>query len=160
MQPLSPLTSPSFLCFCLSPPSLCSTEDDQKGERRHFSDPLLVFLSHSSFFLRQRIQLTPFLLPFLSLPWINFPSFFSPLFHVSLSCSLWHVNSPFLLHCPLRCFPNSWSLSGAAWLGPSLSLLHSHQERHSTSELCLLLTTTTRGVITKCCWNHWLVTDC
>lgn len=53
---VSPLTSLSFLCFCLSRPFLCSTEDDQEGERRHFSDPLLVFSQSVLIFQIQHIS--------------------------------------------------------------------------------------------------------
>lgn len=61
-----------------------------------------------------------------------------------------------LLPALLRSFPDSWSRSGAAWLGPSLSSPPSRP--HWDSELCLLSTTTTRRQ--NSCWTPSGFTDC
>lgn len=149
---------PSFLCFCLS--SSCFTEDSQKGERCHvlFLWPLISFtllLLLLSIFHDLLIYTVWYLLSLpllLSLFTFTSPSFspmlldpfifLLPLLSVCMSVLLFNAAVPPC--CPLRCFPNFWSLSGAAWPCPPLSFLHSHQERRWDSELCPPSTTTTR----------------
>lgn len=169
---VSPLTSPCFLLFCLSSslpssPALQKTVRKVRGAASCFSDPVPAGLKHPALF--------PFLLlsPPSPLPVTGLFSFvWSPHIYLSFcsslqtsgsfsrclparqSCSLF--NSPVPPCCPLRCFPNFWSRSGVAWLGPSLSSLRSHQERHSDSEL--LSTTTTRRL--NSCWTTGGFTDC
>lgn len=61
-------------------------------------------------------------------------------------------NSPVPPCCPLRCFPNFQSLSGAAWLSPSLSSLRPRWD----ATLCLLFTTTTTTTTRRwtSCWPN------
>lgn len=147
---MSPVTSPSFLCVSLSPPSLL-----YRGwsERWEVSVPVSLIsclpaasascLISSSFLLHFHLCGRWFLYFFLKrLNRFSSSSCFSP---TSILCSsVGLVPCLTLLFppcCPLRCFPNFWSPSGAAWRGPSLSSLPSRQERRWDSELS---TTTTR----------------
>lgn len=166
---VSPLTSPSFLCSPLSSAALQKTIRKVRGVASHF---LRHLLSASTSFPASPPPATSapvfFLLPsffFLllfswSLPKLlsrSFSSCFPPVSHLCACQSRSLFNSPVPPRCPLRCFPNSRSRSGAAWLGPSLSSLRSRQERHWDSELWLLSTTTTRRL--NSCWSGGF-TDC
>lgn len=164
---MSPLNSPSLLCFCLSSTLPCSTEDSQKGERcrvpfllpsaccsQHPASFLTaLFLSLSSPYTSWCQSPCILLICFMTSTVLSYFFFISPPFFFLLfyPFSLQTSGSIFLnffssvcsfvclplslvpcltlgfLPTVLRCFSNFWTLSGAAWLGPSLSCLQSRQ---------------------------------
>lgn len=164
---MSPLTSlPS--CAFVSPlplPALQKIVRKVRGVMSCFSDLLLDRWSPSLFSVSHNLLIytvwyllsLPLLLSFFFYPHFSFISsnasgsffiFLLPL--LSVCMSVWLFNAALPPCCPLRCFPNFWSLSGAAWPCPPRSFLHSHQERHWDSELCPPSTTTTR-------WNNFWI---
>lgn len=163
----SPRVSSDFsllpLLLSLLPfPALQKTVRKVRGVESHFfllhllqSDSCSSFHSHGS--ISTVLHLSSFLFFFnLNFSLISSQTFGSIYFLLLLQCltarpSCLLFNSTVPSCCPLRCFPNFWRLSGAAWLGPSLFFLHSLQERHWDSELCLLSTTTTRRL--NSCWT-------
>lgn len=167
----SPQTQPSCLLWLLPPSSAfvsssvpCFTEDSQKGERCRvpfLSSPppairLLFFFSFTWFNIYCPSSLLLSFFFYLNFSLISSQTLGSIYFLLLLQCltarsSCLLFNSTVPSCCPLRCFPNFWRLSGAAWFCPSLFFLHSHQERHWDSELCLLSTTTTRRL--NSCWT-------
>lgn len=160
----------------LSPPPPLSSAALQKTIRKvrgvasHFSRDLLSASTSSPAspfpFSSSSCYRCPCLLPSsVFLPWSlpkhlswSFSSCFPPVSCLCACQSRSLFNSPVPPCCPLRCFPNSWSRSGAAWLGPCLSSLRSHQERHWDSEFWLLSTTTTRRL--NSCWSGGFIDCC
>lgn len=160
----------------LSPPPPLSSAALQKTIRKvrgvasHFSRDLLSASTSSPAspfpFSSSSCYRCPCLLPSsVFLPWSlpkhlswSFSSCFPPVSCLCACQSRSLFNSPVPPCCPLRCFPNSWSRSGAAWLGPCLSSLRSHQERHWVSEFWLLSTTTTRRL--NSCWSGGFIDCC